>query len=134
MALLGAATRWRRFTFRGCRNGVDTLRQALGRLEGQEVRSQGLLDLFVELPGSERYEHRPVLLLHQVHDHCHAILSPEVVGIVRAQTVDDVTAICEQMRHDFRLVDARILGLNVKHPTAVPNVVVVADEMRGNHE
>jgi hypothetical protein len=36
------------------------------------------------------------------------------------------------MRDDARALDARVLGLNMKHPPAVADVVVEAENWRGD--
>jgi hypothetical protein len=82
----------------------------------------------IELPLTQRAEHRLVLRLHHhAHDLGH-LLRAHVIGVRRLRRLQDAAAIGEQVRDDVRVLDARVFRLNVKDASLVANVVVEAEQ------
>jgi hypothetical protein len=82
----------------------------------------------VELPLTQRDEHRLVLLLHHRAHRLGHLLGADVLGVRRLRRLEDAAAVGEQVRDDVRVLDARVLGLNVKDASLVPDVIVEAEQ------
>src|SRR6185295_11142052 len=99
----------------------------LGNGRGLQVRAlpQVLVDLLVVLPVLELAQDRLVLGLHEgLHD-----LAVGLRVVDHLLGVDD-DAVVEEVRVEVRVGDPRVLGLYVKQPPAVADVMVVAQDRR----
>jgi hypothetical protein len=79
---------------------------------------------------AERDEHRLVLLAHQALHDLLQVGTADVLAVARLSRRDDATAVREEVRHDVRMLDARVLGLDVIELSVVADVRVVTEERR----
>jgi hypothetical protein len=78
----------------------------------------------VELTNAQNNEHHLVLLLHERTDLLHELILVEKLGIKNLVRLQNPPTIHEQMRDDVKPLHARILDLNIKHPSLITNVIV----------
>ncbi|MBK7401731.1 MAG: hypothetical protein IPJ34_37125 [Myxococcales bacterium] len=76
-------------------------------------------------------DHRLVLLLHHLLDHLAHHRVAHVRGVGGLDRLQDASAIREEVRDDVRMLDARVLGLDVIDLPLVLEVVVEPEEGRG---
>jgi hypothetical protein len=98
---------------------------------GHGARAERGVDEVIVLAVAERDEHRLVLIFHQLPDGLGHVFGADELGVAPLHGLEDASSVHEEVRDDVRVFDARVLGLNMKHPVLVPDVVVVAEERRG---
>ena len=87
-------------------------------------RTAHVLEQLVELAHAERHEHALVLLLHQAaHEGLH-VRASHMLRVLGARGLDDAPTVGKQVRDDARILDARILGLDVENAAPVPDIVI----------
>ncbi len=86
--------------------------------------------VFVELTVPQRDEHRFVLIAHHLLDAIFHVGGRHDVVVARLFGRDDASTIRKQVRDDVRVLDSRILSLDVVELALVTNVGVVPEKGR----
>ena len=84
--------------------------------------------LGLQLALSQGYEHRLVLVLHELLDLRGQVFGLEQVRIAGLQRLQDAPAVREEVGHHVRLQDPGVLGLDVEHLALVADVRVVTEQ------
>jgi hypothetical protein len=96
----------------------------------RRLRGRDPFEEVIELAGAQSDEHRLVLLLHQRPHFALHLLVADVLRVGSLLRSNDAPAVCEKVRDDVRMLDPRILGLDMKDAALVSDVVVEAEERR----
>lgn len=66
-----------------------------------------------------------MLFLHHSTQHLGSISRPQEFDVFRTDRLYDAPTVDEKVRYDTRVMRPRILGLNMKRPAPVTDVVIV---------
>ena len=84
-----------------------------GSVSDLHAADRAALDDVVELPVAQRDDHLHLLALHEAAHVERDVGATHLIGVDALVALDDAAAVGEEVRDDVRLVEARVLRLDV---------------------